>query len=113
MRMLPPVSEPIAPRQAPTATAAAEPPELPPGMRLEFHGLRAGGLIVPAANSCVVVLPRITAPPSSKACTDEAFAAAGATSSRADEPHLVGQPATSKMSLIPMGMPCSGPRSVP
>ena len=29
MRMLPPVSEPIAPRHALTATAAAEPPELP------------------------------------------------------------------------------------
>src|SRR5215212_8221661 len=51
MRMLPPVSEPSAPRHAPTATAAAEPPELPPGMRLGSHGLRAGGLMVPAANS--------------------------------------------------------------
>ncbi len=101
MRMLPPVSEPMAPRQAPTATAAAEPPELPPGIRLGFHGLRAGGLIVPAANSCVVVFPRITAPPSIKVWTDEAFAVAGATSSRAADPHLVGQPATSKMSLMP------------
>ena len=69
--------------------------------------------MVPAANSCVVVFPRITAPPSINACTDEAFAVAGATSSRAAEPHLVGQPATSKMSLMPIGMPCSGPRSVP
>src|SRR5918994_2633736 len=99
MRMLPPVSEPMAPRQAPTATAAADPPELPPGIRPGFHGLRAGGLMVPAANSWVVVLPRITAPPSMKVCTDQAFATAGATSSRAAEPHRVGQPATSKISL--------------
>jgi hypothetical protein len=33
-------------------------------MRLGSHGLRAGGLIVPAANSWVVVFPKITAPPS-------------------------------------------------
>src|SRR5919112_1040236 len=98
MRMLPPVSEPIAPRQAPTATAAAEPPELPPGIRLGFHGLRAGGLMVPAANSWVVVFPRSTAPPWSKVWTEEAFADAGETSSRAAEPHRVGQRATSKMS---------------
>src|SRR5215210_229915 len=73
MRMLPPVSDPMTPRQAPTATAAADPPELPPGIRLGFHGLRAGGLKVPAANSWVVVFPRITAPPSIKVRTDEAF----------------------------------------
>src|SRR5918993_4266288 len=81
MRILPPVAEPIAPRHAPAATAAAEPPELPPGIRLGFHGLRAGGLIVPAANSCVVVFPTITAPPSIRACTDEAFVVAEATPS--------------------------------
>src|SRR5918997_4837980 len=54
MRILPPVSEPMAPRQVPLATATADPPELPPGIRLGSHGLRAGGLIVPAANSWVV-----------------------------------------------------------
>ena len=29
------------------------------------------------------------------------------------EPASVGQPVTSKMSLIPIGMPCNGPRSLP
>src|SRR3712207_6548414 len=43
MRILPPVSEPMAPRHGPADTATADPPELPPGIRLGSHGLRAGG----------------------------------------------------------------------
>ncbi len=41
-RIDPPVSEPRAAKHMPDATATAEPPELPPGERPEFQGLRIG-----------------------------------------------------------------------
>src|SRR5580698_4382153 len=62
MRIEPPVSDPIAATQSPAATAAAEPPLEPPGMRERSHGLRTGGVIVPQAYSCVRVLPSRIAP---------------------------------------------------
>jgi hypothetical protein len=43
-------------------TAAPEPDEEPPGVRLESCGLRVFGPTVVAANSVVVVLPKISAP---------------------------------------------------
>src|SRR5262249_60228593 len=64
----PPVSEPIAMRVIPDATAAPEPDDEPPVKQSGFHGLRAGGngrskLGPPKANSCVASLPSSTAPP--------------------------------------------------
>ena len=44
-RMLPPVSLPSAPAACPAATAAAEPPLLPPGTRVVSQGLRVGYLL--------------------------------------------------------------------
>ena len=41
-RMLPPVSVPIASGAWKAATAAAEPPELPPGTRVRSQGLAVG-----------------------------------------------------------------------
>ena len=41
-RIDPPVSVPVAPGTRRAATAAAEPPEEPPGTRSLFHGLRTG-----------------------------------------------------------------------
>ena len=41
-RIEPPVSVPIAQGAAPDATAAADPPDDPPGTRLVSHGLRTG-----------------------------------------------------------------------
>ena len=41
-RMDPPVSVPSAPKTIRAATAAAEPPELPPGLSSRFHGFRVG-----------------------------------------------------------------------
>ena len=71
-RIEPPVSVPVAARQSPAATAAAEPPDEPPGTRswpssLAVHGFFTGPnqLVVldePMANSSRLVLPSITAP---------------------------------------------------
>src|SRR5436190_14845385 len=54
MRMLPPVSVPMAPSASPAATAAPEPPLDPPGMRVVSHGLRVApqcGLSVVTPNA--------------------------------------------------------------
>src|ERR1035437_2347126 len=67
--MDPPVSEPSATGANPAATAAAEPPEEPPGTRLVSWGFRVGpkaelSVDEPMANSSILVLPTMTAPAS-------------------------------------------------
>ena len=69
MRMEPPVSEPSAIGTMPAATAAPDPPLEPPGTRAISHGLRVGGVVLPQANSCMRVLPMITAPAALKRAT--------------------------------------------
>src|SRR5437868_15240218 len=69
-RIDPPVSEPSASGAMPAATATADPPLDPPGMRSVAHGFRAGpnaefSLDDPMANSSQFVLPMITAPAAS------------------------------------------------
>src|SRR5215831_16123279 len=73
-RIEPPVSVPVAPRQRPAATAAAEPPEDPPGTSGRLDPWRRQGLTTgpkrlisfedPIANSSLLSLPSITAPAS-------------------------------------------------
>src|SRR3989338_6220836 len=63
----PPVSEPNAAVQKCAATAAAEPPDDPPGTRSVSTGFRVGpnaecSVEEPIANSSRFVLPRIVAP---------------------------------------------------
>ena len=70
------VSVPSEPRPMPVATAIAEPPLEPPGMRAGSCGLRACGLVTPMANSCVDVLPRITAPAARSRATGSASSVA-------------------------------------
>src|SRR5947209_19187920 len=94
IRIEPPVSEPIAPSAAPAATAAPDPPLDPPGLRSRSHGLRAGGVYTPHANSCVAVLPMTIAPAARKRATAVASARAGATPSYTTEPPPASLPAT-------------------
>src|SRR5690606_8240030 len=64
----PPVCVPTASGTMPAATAAAEPEDEPPGVRLGSCGLRVGpGAMY--ASSAVTVLPRITAPACFKRAT--------------------------------------------
>src|SRR5436305_11384955 len=65
-RIEPPVSVPRATGASPAATAAAEPPDEPPGMRIKSHGLRVTwnalfSVDEPIANSSMFVLPTMTA----------------------------------------------------
>src|SRR5262249_29128000 len=73
-RIEPPVSVPVANGTMPAATAAAEPPDEPPGTRDASHGLRAGpkklfSFDEPIANSSMFVLPIDTAPASARRST--------------------------------------------
>ena len=66
-RIEPPVSVPVAAGTSRAATAAADPPELPPGTYAVFHGLRTGpkydvSFDEPIAYSSMLVLPTSTAP---------------------------------------------------
>jgi len=66
-RIEPPVSVPIAHGARPPATAAAEPPEEPPGTRARSQGLSTGpkaefSFDEPIANSSMFVLPSTVAP---------------------------------------------------
>ena len=72
-RIEPPVSVPVAPRQSCAATAAAEPPDEPPGTSGVFAARAAATAMTtgpkrevsfdePMANSSLLVLPSITAP---------------------------------------------------
>ncbi len=74
-RIEPPVSVAVAPNARPAATAAAEPPDEPPGtngrLLLRDQGLVTGPnaevmLDEPMANSSRLVLPRNTAPSRSR-----------------------------------------------
>lgn len=114
MRTEPAPSEPSAPATMPAATAAADPPEEPPGVWPGSHGLRVAPNAAPSVNghwpsSGVFVLPTITAP----ACLSRATAGASAmaTGKSPGQPNAVGWPARSTSSLIATGTPSSGARS--
>src|SRR3989442_1040582 len=113
-RMLPPVSDPNAYGAIPAATAAADPPDEPPGTRERSHGLRVGSnaefsVDEPIANSSMFVFPSATAPASKSRRTT--VASYGETKfSSISEPHVVGAPRVANTSLIATGTPNSSPR---
>ena len=108
----PPVCDPIATGHMPAATAAADPLEEPPGVWARFHGLRVGGGSK-HANCVVTVLPSITAPAPRNKPTSSASRPTGGPCVISGEPAPVIIPLTSTMSLMPIGIPCSGPRILP
>ena len=66
-RIEPPVSVPVAAGVRPAATAAAEPPDEPPGTAVLSHGFCTApkaefSLPEPMANSSQLTLPRVTMP---------------------------------------------------
>src|SRR6266540_635834 len=111
-RIDPPVSVPIASGASNEATAAAEPPDEPPGTRFRSQGLRDGpnaefSVDEPIANSSMLVLPRITTPAlRSRAVTVASYG--GTQPSRIFEPHVVGTPSVVSTSLSANGTPASG-----
>ena len=107
----PPVSVPVTNGAMPAASAAAEPPELPPGTQLRSQGFLTApkklvSLEEPIANSSILHLPSITAP---SACILETTVAsyAGINCSSMREPQVVLTPLVQKISLCSRGMPVS------
>src|SRR5678816_2771379 len=92
-RIDPPVSVPVHAGTSRAATAAAEPPELPPGTHAVFHGLRTApkyelSFDEPIANSSMFVLPTSTVPASrNRATTSASYGATKCSSIR--EAHVV------------------------
>ena len=83
MRIEPAPSAPRAAGTMPAATAAAEPPLDPPGVRSTSHGLRVTPHVIDSVNghrpsSGIVVLPTTTAPPARSRRTTSASSAARA-----------------------------------
>ena len=120
--MLPSVSVPM-PMAARLAAIAAPVPELDPqGLRSSAYGffvwppreLQPEEDLVERklAHSLRLVLPRITAPASRSRVTRNA-SRVGRFSASANDPAELTMPTTSMLSLISMGRPCSGPRSLP
>ena len=115
MRTLPAPSEPMAAATRPAATAAALPPDEPPGVCSRDHGLRVCPNAGPLVNghwpsSQVLVLPTITAPAARSRRTTSASVPAGSMVPCA--PKRVGTPATSTSSLTAIGMPSRGRSAV-
>ena len=118
MRTLPAPSVPTESGPMPEATAAAVPPDDPPGVLAGFHGLRVmpvSGELVSALqpNSGVVVLPRITAPASRRRAVAGASTSHGPAGSTVREPRSVGQPAARMRSFADTGTPSSAPHGAP
>src|ERR1700756_2778347 len=95
----------------PAATAAAEPPDEPPGGRVASHGLRAGPNVVFSfdehiANSSMFALPIATAWASlTRSTTAASYGGTKLSSMR--EAQVVRRPLVQKMSLWANGMPVS------
>src|SRR5580692_2394743 len=95
-RTEPPVSEPSATVVNPAATAAAEPPDDPPGTRDRSRGLWVGPVAEfsvedPMANSSRLVLPTTTAPAARSRSTTVAVYG-GRHPSRIFDEQVVGMP---------------------
>src|SRR5690606_15062968 len=113
----PPVSEPSATGTRPAATAAADPPDDPPGTRVRSWGLRVGpnaefSVDEPMANSSRLVLPTTTAPAARSRRTTVA-SNGERYPSRMREPQVVGNSTVQRLSLTATGTPASGPGSSP
>ena len=110
MRTEPAPSVPTASGPIPEATAAAAPPEDPPGVIRVFHGLYVTPVsvlsVVPLMpNSGVLVLPSSTAPASRNRATTGASTSHACFGSTVREPRNVGQPLVRIRSLIDTGTP--------
>src|SRR3569833_3925958 len=100
-RIEPPVPVPVAPRQSCAATAAADPPDDPPGVSGVFEPCRRQGddtgpkcdvsFDEPMANSSLLVLPSSTAP-SRQSCEVTVDSYVGTKFSRMREHAVVRMP---------------------
>src|ERR1700694_1295449 len=109
----PPVSDPRAAGTMRAATAAADPPDEPPGTRVVSHGFRVGpkaecSVDDPIANSSRLVLPTTVHPRLRRRAT--AVASNGEMNfGRMREPHVVRMSLVTMLSLTASGAPAPSP----
>src|SRR6185312_12575252 len=111
-RIEPPVSVPVAPRQRPAATAAAEPPDEPPGTSFASEPFRRQRDVTapkyevsfdePMANSSQLSLPSITAP-SRPRLAGTVDSQVGTKWARMCEPGVVRELLVANIALAPSG----------
>ena len=97
----------------PAATAAADPPLDPPGMRSSAHGLRVGpnaefSVDEPIANSSQLVLPTIDRAGALRAARRRWRRRAARSARACATPAVVGMPRVQMLSLSAIGTPSSG-----
>src|SRR5436190_2372491 len=119
-RIEPPVSVPVEPGTIYAATAAADPPDEPPGTSLRLSPLRFHGFSTPPkwlvmfdepmANSSRLVLPTITAPAFQRLVVT-VLSYGGTKPSRMWLPAVVCTPSVQKRSLMASGTPSISPSS--
>src|SRR3982074_2428784 len=117
-RIEPPVSVAVEPMHRSAATADAEPPDEPPGTSVVLapprrHGLTTGpkhevSFEEPIANSSLFSLPSMTAP-SRQSCDVTVDSYVGTKLPRIFEHAVVRTSLVANKSLIPSGIPASGP----
>src|SRR5680860_1474108 len=115
--MEPPPSLPVQNGSIPDDTAAAEPPDEPPGVRSRFQGLRVtpwrGELVkLGIPNSGAVVSPTTTAPAARRRATS-AQSCAASSSRYSIDAWVSGRPSAWASYLTPSGTPANGPGSAP
>src|SRR3569623_33651 len=116
-RMEPPVSVPIAPAQSEAATAAADPPDDPPGTCASDHGFRTAprelfSFDEPIANSSMFSLPSITVPAAASRCPT-VDSNGGMKPRRIFAAQVVSSPLVTKMSFSAIGTPARGQMRAP
>ncbi len=117
-RIDPLVSDASASGTRSAATAAAEPPDEPPAIRVRSCGLCVGpswafSVTKPYANSSMLVAPTRIAPQRSSAATASLSLAAGGSPAVTFAPARVTTPATSNKFFAAKGTPARGPGSRP
>src|SRR4051794_27222400 len=111
-RSEPPPSLPWPSGTIPAATATAEPPDDPPGVRVGSHGLRVGpvwrgSVVGRMPNSDMFVTPTTTQPPAFRRRTGEALYS-GPRADKRREPNSMHRPAAGVFALMATGTPANG-----
>ena len=111
MRIEPMPSLPCATATMPEATAAAEPPDDPPGVRLRFHGLRVTPnleSVAPKTHSSGTRVKPTTTAPAARSLRTTSWSTGCGVGSLAVDPQRIGSPSTGTLSLTAIGNPARG-----
>ena len=107
MRSEPPPSLPCANGTMPAATAAALPPDEPPGVRVGSHGFRVRSVTGRIPHSGIDVVPTTIAP-AARSRRTTLWSCPARTSRMSEEPQVRRSPVTARLAFTATGTPASG-----